>query len=250
MKILVSNDDSVYSEGIALLEQQLSTIAEVDVIAPFRNFSGASHSLTLQNPIRTRYLHNGYISVEGTPTDCVHVGVLGLLDYTPDYVVSGVNHGANLGEDVLYSGTVAAAMEATLLGIPSIAISLVSESRNYLATAAMVAKELVKYLDSQGNRDFSLLNVNVPAIPYEEIQGFQVTRLGRRHHAANCIKDVDPRGLPIMWVGPPGEEADAGPGSDFHAIANNKVSITPIKVDITDYASLKNTTDMFNNFLI
>ena len=250
MRILVSNDDSVYAKGIHLLSEQLSKIANVDVIAPYRNFSAASYSLTISNPIRTSELHNGFISVEGTPTDSVHVGVHSLLDTKPDYVVSGVNHGANLGEDVLYSGTVAAAMEGCLLGIPSIAISLASDSQDYLITGAKVARDLVTYIRKHNLKLDTLLNVNVPGIDYDKIEGFEVTRLGRRHHAENCIEDQDPRGNPIIWIGPPGKEADAGEGTDFFAIANNRVSITPIKVDMTDYNNFDETKNNFEKLKI
>ncbi len=235
MKILISNDDSVYAKGITLLHKYLSEIAEVKVIAPDRDSSAASNSLTITGPIRAKTLSNGFISVEGTPTDSVHVGVTSLLDWKPDYIISGINHGANLGEDVIYSGTVAAAMEGILLGIPSIAISLASESSQYLETGARVAAKLVSYLDAGNIKTDSLLNVNVPSVPYADLQGMEITRLGTRHHAEDTIEDTDPRGKPIYWIGPPGSEQDAGSGSDFYAINSNKVSITPIKVDMTDY---------------
>ena len=197
MRIVVSNDDGVYAKGINLLHEKLSEIADVQVVAPDRDRSAASNSLTITRPLRTRTLSNGFISVEGTPTDSVHVGITGLLDWTPDYVISGINHGANLGEDVIYSGTVAAAMEGLLLGVPAIAMSLVSESSQYLETAALVAKKIVSDITKYDLKFGSLLNVNVPAIPYSEIRGIELTRLGTRHHSAPVIKAQDPRGLPI-----------------------------------------------------
>lgn len=238
MKILLSNDDGVYAHGLAVLTNSLRDIAAVDVVAPDRNRSGASNSLTLSNPLRLKRLSNGFVSVEGTPTDCVHLALTGLLDEEPDMVVAGINAGANLGDDVLYSGTVAAATEGRFLGLPAIAISLVgSEFKNY-ETAAIIAKHLVLRIHEVSLPAHTILNVNVPDIPLEDIQGFEVTRLGTRHCAEPTIKAVDPRGQSIYWVGPPGATEDAGPGSDFYAIKQNKVSITPLKVDLTNYEAL------------
>lgn len=239
MRILLSNDDGVYAPGLAVLAESLREIADIDVVAPDRNRSGASNSLTLHNPIRIQRLENGFISVEGTPTDCVHLALTGLLDKQPDMVVAGINAGANLGDDVLYSGTVAAATEGRFLGLPAVAISLTGREFRHYQTAGEVAKRLVKkvhLLDLPGQ---IILNVNVPDIPMHILQGLEVTRLGTRHCAEPTIQQKDPRGQPIYWVGPPGAEQDAGPGSDFYAINSGKVSVTPLKIDLTHYDSLK-----------
>tara|TARA_R110000868_G_scaffold84822_3_gene238898 strand:- start:23163 stop:23936 length:774 start_codon:yes stop_codon:yes gene_type:complete len=239
-KVLISNDDGVYAPGIACLAREMQKIAKVEVVAPDRNRSGASHSLTLTRPLRTHEAQiNDYpekfISVEGTPTDCVHLAITGLMDDMPDIVVSGINDGANMGDDVLYSGTVAAAMEGRFLGFPAVAISLVG-NKNY-ETAAIIAKNIVQRLRKEPLAGATILNVNVPDVHYKEITGYEVTRLGTRHCAEPTIKDKDPRGATIYWVGPVGKEDDAGPGTDFHAIKHNKVSITPLHVDLTSYES-------------
>lgn len=235
MRILVSNDDGVMAPGIAVLAKELASIAEVEVIAPDRNRSGASNSLTLTRPLRVRQMDNGYYSVEGTPTDCVHLGLTGFLNPVADMVVSGINDGANLGDDILYSGTVAAAMEGRYLGLPAIAVSMVGDSIQHYQTAARVASQLVNKLRHNKLPAQTILNVNVPNLPWEEIKGIQVTRLGTRHGAEPIVKEFDPRGRPIYWVGPPGLEADAGPGTDFYAIAQQCVSITPLHLDMTHY---------------
>lgn len=236
MRILVSNDDGVYSPGIIHLAKALSEIAEVTVVAPDRDRSGASNSLTLTRPLRTHTLDNGFISVEGTPTDCVHLAITGLLDYTPDIVVSGINHGSNLSDDVLYSGTVAAAIEGRYLGFPAIAISQASSNPKYLETAAEIAKRLVTRLQSKPFPVKTILNINVPDVPLSEIRDIEITRLGTRHGAEPTIKSVDPRGRTIYWVGPPGEQQDAGVGTDFFALEKNRVSITPLQLDFTHYS--------------
>ncbi|MBB70874.1 MAG: 5'/3'-nucleotidase SurE [Legionellales bacterium] len=238
MKILVSNDDGVYAPGIQVLAQTLSEIGEVVVVAPDRNRSGASNSLSLTRPLRLKTIENGAISVEGTPTDCVHLALTGLLDFTPDIVVSGINAGANLGDDVLYSGTVAAATEGRFLGFPAIAISLVGTEFKYYQTAAMVARQLVERIALATLPSQTILNVNVPDLPYDKLQGMEVTRLGTRHSAEPTIKQTDPRGNTIYWVGPAGPEQDAGPGSDFHAISHNRVSVSPMKVDLTHHEAI------------
>lgn len=238
MKILVSNDDGVYAPGLTALSNALKRIADVDVVAPDRNRSGASNSLTLHNPLRSKRLANGFLSIEGTPTDCVHLALTGLLDKQPDLVVAGINAGANLGDDVLYSGTVAAATEGRFLGFPSIAISLVGSELVHYDTAAVVIRQLVKRIRDVALPAQTILNVNVPDVPYSEINGIEVTRLGTRHCAEPTVKEIDPRGQTIYWVGPPGAQQDAGPGSDFYAIAQNKVSVTPLKVDLTNYEAL------------
>lgn len=239
MKILVSNDDGVYAEGINTLADALKEFSEIYVVAPDRNRSGASNSLSLSHPIRTKTLPNGYISVEGTPTDCVHIALTGMLDTTPDMVISGINEGGNLGDDILYSGTVAAAMEGRYLGLPAIAISLVGDRIMHYDTAAKVAIQLIRRLRTDPLPAQIILNVNVPNLPFEQLRGYQVTRLGTRHGAEPVVFDHDPRGKPIYWIGPPGLEQDAGPGTDFYAIANKYVSITPLHIDLTHYSSFE-----------
>ncbi|WP_447531039.1 5'/3'-nucleotidase SurE, partial [Legionella pneumophila] len=235
MKILVSNDDGVLAPGIKILANELSTLGEVKVVAPDRNRSGASNSLTLTQPLRVKQLDNGYYSVDGTPTDCVHLALTGFLEPIADIVVSGINEGANLGDDVLYSGTVAAAMEGRYLGLPAIAISMVGDNIQHYETAAIIAKQLVIKLSANKLPSQTILNVNVPDLPLNQIRGMQVTRLGTRHSAEPIIKEYDPRGRPIYWVGPPGIEADAGAGTDFFAIKTGHVSITPLHLDMTHY---------------
>jgi len=238
MKILISNDDGVQAPGIHSLEHAMRDLGDVSVVAPERNRSGASNSLTLDNPIRAIPQENGFIAVDGTPTDCVHLAITGLLDGEPDMVIAGINAGANLGDDVLYSGTVAAAMEGRFLGYPAIAVSLVGESLQHYETAAKVSKLIVTRLKQHPLPADTILNVNVPDIPWEDIQGIQSTRLGHRHKSEPVIKVNDPRGRPIYWVGPPGGEQDSGPGTDFHAIRENCVSVTPIHIDLTQYSAL------------
>lgn len=248
MRILVSNDDGVTAPGIKVLATELATIAEVNVVAPDRNRSGASNSLTLRDPLRVKQLENGYYSVEGTPTDCVHLALTGFLEPVIDIVVSGINEGANLGDDVLYSGTVAAAMEGRYLGLPAIAVSMVGEHNLNYQTAAVIAKQLVVKLSRNKLPSQTILNVNVPNLPLEQIKGLQVTRLGTRHGAEPMVKEYDPRGRPIYWVGPPGLEADAGPGTDFHAINSGYVSITPLHLDMTHYKIFDQLSTWLNGF--
>ncbi|GLQ73790.1 5'/3'-nucleotidase SurE [Vibrio penaeicida] len=237
MKILLSNDDGVHAQGIHELKRALSDIADVILVAPDRNRSGASNSLTLETPLRVIELEKNVYSVQGTPTDCVHFALNELLkEDKPDLVVSGINHGANLGDDVLYSGTVAAAMEGHFLGVQSIAISLAG--KHHFETAAHVAKQLVEQHLIHPIPTNRLINVNVPDIPIHDLEPFKVTRLGARHHAEDMIKQKDPRGHEIYWLGPPGKEQDAGEGTDFHAISNRLVSITPLQVDLTAHESL------------
>lgn len=246
MHILVSNDDGYQAPGIIALVNALKTIAEVSVVAPEINRSGASNSLTLENPLRPREHQNGFISVDGTPTDCVHLAITGLLREEPDMVVSGINAGANLGDDVLYSGTVAAATEGRFLGFPALAVSMESHNPQYYETGARVAVELVKRLSEYPLSESSILNINVPDVPYEELNGFQVVRLGHRHKAEPVVQSTDPRGKTIYWVGPAGAEQDAGPGTDFYAIRQNAVAITPIKVDLTDRDALNVVSNWMN----
>ena len=238
IRILVSNDDGIYAKGLAVLADAMREIGHVDVVAPDRNRSGASNSLTLNAPLYLKELDNGMVSVEGTPTDCVHVAITGLLEQTPDMVISGINSGSNLGDDVWYSGTVAAAIEGRFLGLPAVAISLVGDDSRYYNTAANVAQQLIQHLLNHSLPSTTILNINVPDVPMSELRGFEVTRLGTRHCAEPTIRQVDPRGHPIYWVGPAGAEEDAGMGTDFYAIRHNKVSITPLRVDMTHHEAL------------
>ena len=239
MRILISNDDGVHADGLRVLVNVLATIADIDVVAPDRNRSGASNSLTLSTPLRVRQLENGFHSVEGTPTDCVHLALTGLFEQIPDIVVAGINEGANLGDDVLYSGTVAAAMEGRFLGLPAVAVSLVSHECKHYETAAQMAKQIVLRLKQNPLPLQTILNVNVPDVSLQEIKGFQIARLGARHKAEPAICQKDPRGKIGYWFGPPGAESDAGPGTDFHAISQNFVSITPLLLDLTHYQAFE-----------
>lgn len=239
MKILVSNDDGVLAPGLAMLARALAQIGEVTVIAPDRNRSGASNSLSLHHPLRVQHLENGFISVDdGTPTDCVHLAMTGFLKEKPDIVVSGINAGANLGDDVFYSGTVAAAMEGAFLGAPAMAISLAGNGHQlvHYATAAEIAKLLVLHMRANQLPAKTILNVNVPDVPLSDLKGFAVTRMGTRHAAEHIVPNVDPRGETIYWIGAPGPQQDAGPGTDFYAINATEVSITPLQLDLTHYA--------------
>ena len=238
MKILLSNDDGYFSPGIECLARFLSEVAEITVVAPERDRSGASNSLTLDRPLSFRRSANGFYYVNGTPTDCVHLAVTGVLDELPDMVVSGINQGANMGDDTLYSGTVAAATEGFLLGVPSIAVSLCSKEGKHYETAGRVALEMVQMLREKNIAKPLLLNVNVPDIPYERVRGRLVTRLGKRHKAESVVKAITPRNETVYWVGAAGEAQDAGEGTDFHAVANDYVSITPLQIDLTHNAQL------------
>lgn len=238
MRILISNDDGYFAPGLAVLAQALGSIAEVTVVAPERDRSGASNSLTLDRPLFLRKAPSGFSYVNGTPTDCVHLAVTGMLEQQPDMVVSGINHGANMGDDTIYSGTVAAATEGFLLGIPSIAISLAATGAGHYTTAASVAVELVQRFRKQPFKQPMLLNVNVPDLPFNELQGTEITRLGKRHKAEPVMKSMNPRGETVYWVGAAGLAQDAGKGTDFHAVANHCVSITPLQVDLTQFDTL------------
>ncbi|TAJ93539.1 MAG: 5'/3'-nucleotidase SurE [Gammaproteobacteria bacterium] len=239
MHFLLSNDDGYQAQGIAILAEYLAKLGKVTVVAPDRNRSGASNSLTLDIPLHVKTAVNGFIFVNGTPTDCVHLAITGLLDSEPDMVVSGINAGPNLGDDVLYSGTVAAAMEGRYLGRTGIAISLAGDPPTHYDSAAIVASCLIRNIISAPFTSESLLNVNVPDLPFVKIRGMEVTRLGQRHKSKPAIKMSDPRNNPIYWVGPSGEGADAGPGTDFFALANDRVSITPLQYDMTRYSALE-----------
>lgn len=244
MKILISNDDGVHAPGINILAKALKNIAEVIVVAPDRDHSGASNSLTLQSPIRVREIEQGVFSVQGTPSDCVHLALTGLFEkkQMPDLVVSGINAGSNLGDDVFYSGTVAAAMEGRFMGIPAIAFSIVGGEPMFYSTAAEVAKQLVQLLYNKPIPAKTILNVNVPDVPFEDLKGFAATCLGTRHMADRMVPSKDPRGRTIYWIGTSGKENEAGNGTDFYAVNNQKVSITPLQLDLTHH-SIRNALE-------
>ena len=238
MRILLSNDDGYFAPGLSALYEALKDLAEVVVVAPERNRSGASNSLTLDRPLSLKKANNGFYFVTGTPTDCVHLAVTGMLDPLPDMIVSGINHGANMGDDTIYSGTVAAATEGFLLGIPSIAISLASaEGRNF-TTAARVARDLVQRFISNPILEPVLLNVNVPDIPLDHLAGLEITRLGKRHKAEPVVKMLSPRNETVYWIGAAGGARDAGPGTDFNAVERGVVSVTPLQIDLTHVTQL------------
>lgn len=241
MNILLSNDDGIHAEGIKTLAQELRKIAQVTVVAPDRNRSAASSSLTLVEPLRPMKLDNGDYCINGTPADCVHLALNGFLSGKIDLVVSGINAGVNLGDDVLYSGTVAAAFEGRHLGLPAIAVSL--DGRQHYDTAARIVCELVPKLHNQLLRNREILNINVPDLPYEQIKGIKVCHLGYRAAAAEVIKQQDPRGESIYWIGPAGLAENEQEGTDFHAVKNGYVSITPIQADMTAYHSLNALQD-------
>jgi 5'-nucleotidase len=238
VKILVSNDDGYLARGIVALADALAEIADVIVVAPDRNHSGASNSLTLHSPLRVHEVEPNRYFVNGTPSDCVHLALSGFLDEDPDIVVSGVNHGANLGDDVIYSGTVAAAMEGRFLGLPAIAVSLVGRHATHFETGARVAADLVRRLEQKPLPRDIMLNVNVPDLPYDELRGVETARLGFRHRSEPLVPMTDPQGKPIYWIGPAGEGQDAGPGTDFAAVESGVVSVTPLKVDLTRHEAL------------
>jgi 5'-nucleotidase len=238
MRILISNDDGYHSTGIAILAEHLAKIAEITVVAPESNRSGASNSLTLDRPLSVRQAHNGFFYVNGTPTDCVHLALTGLMEEMPDLVISGINDGANMGDDTIYSGTVAAAMEGYLLSIPSIAISMSQHAPTHFETAARIAVELVQHYMNNPFEMPILLNVNVPDIPYNQLKGKVITRLGKRHKAEPVIQLFTPRGEKVYWVGAAGKPNDGGEGTDFYAVSNHQVSITPIRADLTKHEQL------------
>ncbi len=235
MRILISNDDGYFAPGLAALAEALRDMAEIVVVAPERDRSGASNSLTLDRPLSVRTASTGYLYLNGTPTDCVHVAITGLLDSRPDLVVSGINDGANMGDDTIYSGTVAAAMEGFLLGVPAIAFSLANRGHEHLDSAARVARDVVRRFIERPYPSAGpvLLNVNIPNQPYERIGGIVATRLGKRHHAEEVVRATNPRGETVYWIGPAGSAKDAGPGTDFHAVAAGQVSVTPLHIDLT-----------------
>ncbi|MDH5612109.1 MAG: 5'/3'-nucleotidase SurE [Gammaproteobacteria bacterium] len=243
MHILLSNDDGYLAPGLRVLAKTLAQAHTISVVAPDRNRSGASNSLTLERPLRANTAENGFTYVNGTPTDCVHLAITGLLDSEPDIVISGINDGANMGDDVLYSGTVAAAMEGRFLGFPAIAVSMGSYLPEHFETAARAIAQIVEQLQRQPLKQNSILNVNVPDLPWDEIKGIRATRLGNRHKSEGVIKQTDPRGLPMYWVGPPGRTQDAGEGTDFHAVEHGFISMTPLQIDLTRYDSLHGLND-------
>lgn len=235
---MLSNDDGYFAPGLATLAEALAPHAEVTVVAPERDRSGSSNSLTLDRPLTLRESHNGFYYVNGTPTDCVHLAVTGMLEALPDMIISGINHGANMGDDTIYSGTVAAATEGFLLGIPSIAMSLASAGNGHYLTAARVAVELMQRFRRAPLTDAVLLNVNVPDVHFDVLQGMRVTRLGRRHKAEPVVKALTPRGETVYWVGAAGQARDDGEGTDFAAVRANQVSVTPLQMDLTHYSQL------------
>ncbi|MDR0771385.1 MAG: 5'/3'-nucleotidase SurE [Burkholderiales bacterium] len=244
MRVLLSNDDGYFAPGLEYLAAALAPLAEVTVVAPELDRSGASNSLTLDRPLRVRQASNGFYYVNGTPTDCVHLAVTGLFDEMPDMIFSGINHGANMGDDTLYSGTVAAAMEGFLLGIPSVAISLCAKEGEQFETAAKVAQELMKRHQRARAQPW-LLNVNVPNVPFQALRGFQITRLGKRHKAEDMIPMESPRGGTVYWVGAAGPAADAMEGTDFYAVESHFVSVTPLQFDLTHRSEMQNVAAWF-----
>ena len=243
MHILITNDDGYRAQGIRVLIDHLSPQYQTSIVAPERNCSGASNSLTLERGLRVSQYDEQAYFVDGTPTDSVHLALTGLLSDVPTIVVSGVNAGANMGDDVLYSGTVAAAMEGRHLGLPAIAISMNDYQPEHYASGAKAALQLLENLQHTRFAEKTILNVNVPDIPWQDIKGFQATRLGHRHQSEGVIKQNDPRGEPMYWVGPPGEAQDAGEGTDFFAVENNYISVTPLQIDLTRYGSMQQIKD-------
>ncbi|MEM7281925.1 MAG: 5'/3'-nucleotidase SurE [Pseudomonadota bacterium] len=238
MDILLSNDDGYRAQGLRTLANALQPEHNITIVAPDRNRSAASNSLTLDVPLRVQRDEDQSMCVNGTPTDCVHLAITGLLESDPDIVISGINHGENLGDDVLYSGTVAAAMEGRFLGLPAMAVSLVGGRRDYFETAAYVVRDLMGNIQTHELDPNTVLNINVPAVDYKDIKGFMATRLGYRHRAEPVIKQHDPRNRPIYWVGEAGPGQDAGEGTDFFAVENGYVSVTPLQTDLTRHESL------------
>lgn len=239
MHILITNDDGYLAPGIRILAKYLARIAEVTVVAPDSNKSGASNSLTLTRPLRAILDDDGFYRVDGTPTDCVHLAISGLLKQNPDMVVSGINAGANLGDDVLYSGTVAAAMEGRFLGLPAIAVSLVGAESQHYETAAEITRRIIENLIINSLPEDTILNINVPDLELDVIGSIQATRLGFRHKSEPMVTQYDPQGKPVYWVGPPGPAQDAGLGTDFYSVEHNMVSVTPLQTDLTRHQSIK-----------
>ncbi len=246
MRILLSNDDGYFAPGIATLADALKDLGEITVVAPERDRSGASNSLTLDRPLILRQSASGFYFVNGTPTDCVHLAVTGMLDHLPDIIISGINHGANMGDDTIYSGTVAAATEGFMLGIPALAVSLADYADGNFASAAQVVVDLVRRYQAAPFKEAFLLNINVPDRPWAAIGGIEITRLGKRHKAEPAVKSINPRGQIVYWVGAAGTAEDAGPGTDFFAVENGRVSITPLQMDLTRYSQLEGVKQWLN----
>ena len=246
MQILLSNDDGYLAPGLSILARCLSQFGEVTVVAPDRNRSAASNSLTLNRPLNAQLISERFYKVDGTPTDCVHLAITGILEAEPDIVISGPNDGPNMGDDVLYSGTVAAATEGRFLGLPAIAVSMASFDPQHFETACWAIEKIIGKLQQQPLTDNTILNVNVPDLPIDKIRGFQSTRLGNRHKSEGVIKQKNPRGEDIYWVGPPGNEQDAGEGTDFYAVKQGFISVTPLQIDLTRYDSLQNLNQWLN----
>ena len=242
MKILISNDDGYQAAGIKSLINELKKISDVIVVAPDRNRSGSSSSLTLDKAVKVSKLNNNFYYINGTPTDCVHIALTGLIDFIPDFVVSGINHGPNMGDDTIYSGTVAAAMEGYLLNIPSFAISMGNDNPKNFNTAAKVTVDLIN-LYNKKKLSPTLLNINIPDLPYNDLKGMEITRLGKRHAAEPAIKGEEKDGETFFHIGAAGKPNDSGPGTDFNSVKNNMVSITPIHGDLTDHQKIKNMED-------
>jgi 5'-nucleotidase len=239
MKILLSNDDGYQAPGIVALYEAIKDLGDVEVVAPEHNNSAKSNALTLHSPLYVHQAGNGFRYVNGTPADCVHVALTGLLGYRPDLVVSGINNGANMGDDTIYSGTVGAAMEGYLFGIPAIAFSQTQKGWSHLDDAARMARELVQRMLAKAAADKPwLLNVNIPNLPYADLKPFKVCRLGRRHAAEKVISQTSPHGETMYWIGGAGPAKDDADGTDFHATTQGHVSITPLKVDLTDHQEL------------
>ncbi len=245
LKILLSNDDGIHAPGLRILREKMQTLGDVTVVAPDRNRSGASNSLTLDNPLHLFPQETGEncknFAVDGTPTDCVHLALTGLLTEDPDIVISGINWGANLADDTLYSGTVAAAMEGRFLGLPAIAVSLVcdGDSFQHFETAAIAVEKILERLEGHPLEPDTILNINVPNVPWNEIRGFRATRLGRRHKSEPIIRMQDPRGKEIFWVGPAGQMEDDETDTDYYAVQQGWVSVTPIHTDLTQHRLVK-----------
>ncbi len=248
MHILISNDDGYFADGIKKLAVEVKKVANISVVAPSKDCSGASHSLTLDRPLKAKLHDDGFYSIDGTPTDCVHLGITGFLQDEPDMVVSGINAGANMGDDVLYSGTVAAAIEGRFLGLPAIALSIPQSKPQYYETAAKIAVILIEKIKTHPLPSKMILNVNIPDLPFDELKGIISTRLGQRHKSEPMISQLDPRGRQIYWIGPPGAEADAGEGTDFYAVNQGYVSVTPLQIDLTQHNQLDTLTEWLKNW--
>lgn len=243
MRILIANDDGYLSDGIRALYEVMRELGQATIVAPDRNKSGASNSLTLSHPVFVRQHEPGIYSLEGTPTDCVNIALSGLLDEDQDMVVSGINDGPNMGDDVLYSGTVAAAIEGRHLGHPALAVSMGSHDPQHYETAARVMSKLVAHLKEVPLPGDTILNINVPDLPFDQLSGMRATRLGTRHPSQKATRQLSPRGETLYWIGAAGDIADDGPGTDFCAIKEGYVSVTPLQIDLTRKDSVSPVAD-------